>query len=128
MSSGTVRKRSVLLFLSYAIFSFTGFAQTDEKLDSLQTVLKNQKNDTSKVNTLNALSRRYLFAAGNNALSKKFAEDALALSRTLNFKMGSIHALTNLGYVSESMDNHMEAISKFRSALQIAEQTGAKFW
>ena len=67
-------KNITLLHLLIAALSQPSHAQ-QSKIDSLINVLKTQKEDTSKVNTLNASSRQ-LWQTGNYAQAKKYAGDA----------------------------------------------------
>ena len=64
-------------FLS-AVFFVSAQAQKQNKIDSLLQVLKTAKEDTSKINTLNRLSRQ-IWETGNYELAKKYADDAVQL-------------------------------------------------
>ena len=101
-------------------------------MDSLLTVLKNQKNDTSKVNTLNALSKQFL-QAKNISDAKKYAEDALSLAEKKDFKHGIANANISFGNIynlqgttSYYEGNYPEALKNYLAALKIYEKSEAK--
>ena len=50
-------RKNLILLLVTAVLTEPGHAQQNSKIDSLIRVLKTHKEDSSKVNTLNALSR-----------------------------------------------------------------------
>src|SRR6187551_267566 len=72
----------------YLLMTFSFDASTQNKtIDSLQKVLQTQKQDTNRVNTLNALSTHSL----NNKDSKKtlfYAEEAITLAIKIDFQKG----------------------------------------
>ena len=54
-------------------------------IDSLQKVVKNQKDDTSKVNTLSNLSVAFLLRGNDYKTAMLYAEQALLLSKKIKF-------------------------------------------
>jgi len=117
--------KTFLLFIFISAVHAAGMAQQDKKTDSLLNAIKNQKEDTGKVNTLNALSRRYS-ERDNYSLSNKYAEDAILLARKLNFKRGLILSYANLGLNNEAQGNYPAAMNDFLNMLKYAEETGSK--
>ena len=69
-----------LLFLSF--FSFSQLWNTD----SLLTLLNTDKEDTNKVNHLNALAISYIYKEPNKTI--EYAEQSLILAEKINFKKG----------------------------------------
>jgi tetratricopeptide (TPR) repeat protein len=100
------------------------FAQS-KKIDSLLSVLKTAKDDTSKVNTLNALSLQ-LTRKANYSESKKYADDALLLAQKLNFKKGIANAHLTMGNYYFYQESYPEALKFFLAALKMSEEIGSK--
>lgn len=95
-------------------------AQQDSKIDSFARVLKTQKDDTNKANTLNALSRQ-LWQKGRYPEAKKYADDALALAEIIKFKTGKAIALNNIGIIYAYQGNYPDALKNHRASLTINE-------
>ena len=83
--------KKLILLLTFSFISLTYFAQQNttggersRTIDSLLSVLKTAKQDTSKVNTLIALCER-LWQTGDYEQAKKQADDALSLANSLPF-------------------------------------------
>ena len=117
-------KIKFLLLLVFAI-SEPSYAQKVSKTDSLIKVLKTQKEDTSKVNTLNALSVE-LWQTSNYSEAKKYAEDALAVAEKTRFNTGKSYAYNNIGIVYSLQGNYPEALKNHTTALNISEGIGNK--
>ena len=114
-----MEKKLILQFIFVAIHAIC-FAQSARRIDSLLHVLKKQKEDTVKVNTLNALARNY-YLADNDSLCIKYAENAKSLSQKLNFKKGAAMACTNQGSSYINFENYDEAMIQFQASLKFAE-------
>ena len=114
-----------LLFIFISAVHAAGMAQQDKQTDSLLNVIKTQKEDTNRVNTLNALSRRYS-VTDNYVLSNKYAEQAISLATKLNFKRGFILSYANLGLNNEAEGNYPAAMNNFLTMLKYSEETGSK--
>lgn len=95
------------------------------KTDSLLSVLKTCNEDTSKVNTLNSLSRNYA-NIGKYELAMRYAQQAFQLSEKLNFKKGTAAALNNIGVVNWNTGNYEKALDIFSKSLKINEEIGNK--
>ena len=113
------------LLLVFAVLSELCNAQQHPIIDSLLKVLDTQKEDTSKVNTLNALSRQ-LWQTSSYSQAKKYADDALSLSEKIKFNIGKANAYNNIGIVYELQGNYPEALKNQLSALSISEGIGNK--
>ena len=120
-----MRNKTFLLFIFITVIHATGMAQQDKIADSLLNVIKTQKEDTNRVNTLNALSRRFAMKR-EYELSNKYAKDAISLAEKLNFKKGLINANSNFGLNNYFLGNYKEAIEYYRTMMKLGEETGDK--
>lgn len=75
-----------LFLLSCGIFSYPVFAQNQDRVDSLLSVLKKAGNDTNKVNDLRLLS--YEYRNKDTALSRDYALQSYRLAKKLDFNKG----------------------------------------
>ena len=125
----SVKNKTTLSFLIY-ILVFTlalpfgegwagAFAQT--KIDSLLTLIKTSKEDTNKVNTLNDIAWEYT-NTGNYPDAKKYADNALLLSKKTNFKKGEAKAYHNIGIIYYYQGNYPEALKNYFASLKINEE------
>ena len=113
-----------LNFIAFAVFSQTG--NTDSlKIDSLKIVLSKQKDDTSRINTLNdlsSLSRQTI----QYPESIQYAEQALVLAQKSNFKIGIADAYLNIGYSYSYRNNSTDGLNSIFTGIKILEQSGYK--
>ncbi len=101
-----------------------GFAQTGE-MDSLKLALSNAKEDTNKVNALNALSTN-LFVSYEYERSHQLAKEALALAKKIGDKKGEGFALANMGAYYADDNKYDIAHNYYRDALKIGNEIGNK--
>ena len=127
-----MKRTTLLMFVYGTLHSLMCLSQSDKKTDSLLMVLKTQKEDTGKVNTLNALSKQSLVTK-NISGAKKYAEDALLLAEKKRFKNGITNAYINIGntYTQQGntyyyQGNHPEALKNYLAALNIFEKNEFK--
>jgi tetratricopeptide (TPR) repeat protein len=124
-------KYAVVFLLLGAMYSIS-FAQNSYDLsiqhgiDSLGNVLKIEKDDTDKINTLNNLSHRMSFERSNYIQADSLARVALSLSTKLNFQKGTSAAYGNIGLVYYYQSNYSEALKAQSQSLDIAENIGYK--
>ena len=110
----------------FILHSFVSNGQ-NKTIDSLKKVLQTQKEDTNKVNTLIVLgtvltdSIEYDFAL-------KYADEALALSKKLNFKRGQAKAYNKIASVHQTRGNYVEARNNYLIAANISEELGDKYY
>jgi AraC-like DNA-binding protein len=114
--------RYVLLLLLLVISQLAiGQSKT---LDSLQTFLKTySKNDTVKVNALNALSNQYLWV--DYYASIKHADEALELARQLNYSKGIATANNLKGFCYWAFGDNDLAIEAAMEASSLIEREGS---
>jgi signal transduction histidine kinase len=125
-----MRKKYILLALFLIIHSAVSSAQQNKIIDSLEDVLKKQKDDTSKVKTLIALSKEIMrstiqYSKAKNIQGLKYGEDALLLAKQLNYKKGIADSYLQVGKTSFS-DNKSEAMKNFFIALKLMTEIGNK--
>ena len=77
-------------------------------VDSLQKSLLTQKEDTAKVNTLNAISFEYRYT--NTDTSLHFANLALALATKINYEMGVADANVRLSMLYATVGKYNEGV------------------
>ncbi|HEY4799015.1 MAG TPA: tetratricopeptide repeat protein [Bacteroidia bacterium] len=125
-------KKLSLLLLFVLLFSFRYSLAIQNKTDSLLQVLKGEKEDTNKVNTLNLISRQY-FDQGKYTEAMKYADNAEALSGKIKFaggstgfKKGLANAFNNKGKTFWAKGNYPEALKYHLQALKIRQETGDK--
>src|SRR5439155_17022916 len=110
-----IKNRIIFLLLLGCCYK-TFFAQTDKEIDSLLSILKSSKEDSGKVNTLNALSKR-LWRTANSPQGMKYAQDALTLAEKMHFKTGIVDAYKYIGSHYEYQGNYPEALKNDMIAL-----------
>ena len=94
-----MRRSFLLLFLIYAsIYGRSQYYVATLNIDSLKAVLPAVK-DTARINTLNLLARRTMFNTGTlpDSTTIQYIEEAMVLSRKVNYHKGIANALLNKG-------------------------------
>ncbi|HET6226943.1 MAG TPA: tetratricopeptide repeat protein [Bacteroidia bacterium] len=112
-----------VLFLSIGSVSS---AQTTPHIDSLLTVLKTEKEDTNKANTLHELCRAYLFELNDNEKVGAYGKELLALSQKLNFKKGMAYGYLNWGIVTRNAGDMQMALVYDKKSLELMKEIGNK--
>jgi signal transduction histidine kinase len=118
-------KQSFLLISVFFFFLYnTAQAQNQQYIDSLMTLLETSKEDTSKVNYLNALGWELMYR--NPDTSIIIGNQSLVLSEKLEWKKGKASSLGRLGvYHWQKADYSISLEYHFR-ALKINEEIGNK--
>jgi serine phosphatase RsbU (regulator of sigma subunit) len=97
----------------------------NRNIDSLRTVLKNENQDTNKVNSLNALTDAlWRYGAYDSGLS--YSDKALALATRLNFKRGMADACIHYGIICEDKGEPDTALRHLSWSLAINEEQNNK--
>lgn len=107
-------KHFILILIGY-----TSFAQT-VTTDSILAVLKTQKEDTAKVNTLIKLALQY--RRNNPDTSLIIAGSAKALSQKLNHPLGICSAHLSMSVAYSNLGNYNEALKSCNEAMQLCNQ------
>jgi len=96
-----------------------------KRIDSLTLVLKQQMEDTNKVNTLNELGNLKMFK-GENEQSLKHYLEALTLSKKLHYKKGIAKSILHIGTVDNHKGNFRNALNYSTQSLIISNEIGDK--
>lgn len=111
--------RILLIFLF--LFGIQTFTQSQHHLiDSLESQLVQSKTDSFKVDLLNRLADRYL--TNQPQKSRQYAEEALNISETIDYKPGKAIALNRLGEYEFRQSNYAKAVEFATASLRLAEQ------
>ncbi|MEX1001125.1 MAG: GAF domain-containing protein [Crocinitomicaceae bacterium] len=100
-------------------------AQTssEQRIDSLTTVLISLEKSTKKADVLNEIANSYPPSQYRKALT--FAQKSLALAEELNYDRGIFIASENIGHIyTHFYLNYFEASQHLSRALEIAEEKG----
>ena len=116
-------KRFTFFFSCYVILTIQCAGQAPQ-LDSLRKVLNTTKDDTSKVNTLLALSKGSLSLVPETALM--YANDANKLSSAIQFTRGRALALKSIGMVYYNQSKYPETLDYWLQSLHVFDSTGDK--
>ncbi|HTF27542.1 MAG TPA: tetratricopeptide repeat protein, partial [Flavitalea sp.] len=95
--------RNIILFF-ISMFSFTAYAEHSDNTDSLNNVLREQREDTNKVKTLFHLSRSYRFYYPDSSLA--YAQQALELAEVLDYEVGIFWSMTAICGASILVGNY----------------------
>ncbi len=109
----------------FLCLSFFSISAQNRVVDSLKQVLQTEKEDTNKVNTLNALSSK-LWAISKYDTSIICSTDARKLAEKLNFKTGLAAAFSNLGMGYYYKSEYSQALGYNFNALTIEQEIGDK--
>ncbi len=114
--------KNLLFFLSIGIllpFKYS-FAQ-NRKIDSLNTLLKIDKEDTNKVKHLIKVGDAYKIIGGYDS-TIQCSKRALLLSQQLNFKKGVANSYNNIGHIYFIQGDYSKALENLHKALKIDEE------
>ncbi|MBX2964006.1 MAG: tetratricopeptide repeat protein [Cyclobacteriaceae bacterium] len=114
--------RTSLLLALLLQLQVVALSQQVHPLDSLEAATENTNSNSHKVDLLNELSNRYL--AYQPQKSKHYAQEALELAQTINYKSGEITALNRLGEYEFRQGNYAKAVEFVTHSLKLAEKSG----
>lgn len=115
-------RKVVLLLLLVCIYPHFIFCQ-QSKIDSLEQVLKTEKEDSNKVKTLNGITGLYSHQpAQNYQKALVFADLARQLSEKVFFRRGAFTAYNNLGTIYGYFGIYEKALESFLNELKIGEK------
>jgi adenylate cyclase len=115
--------------ISYILCIWMGISSLSAQnriIDSLYQVLKNEKADTNKVNTLNLLGDK-LFRISSYDSSIVYSNHAKLLAEQLGFDKGLADAYSNMGTVISSQGNYSRGMEYTDSALVINRKIGNSY-
>ncbi|MEO6455301.1 MAG: ATP-binding protein [Ginsengibacter sp.] len=116
----------VYIVLLLVVFAANANAQKNSLyIDSLKKILLTEREDTNKVNTLNALASQFNINLDSmNAAT--YANTALLLAKKTNFKKAMANAYSSLGLACMNGGNSTEALKFYNVALTIYKKINDK--
>src|SRR5258705_2831995 len=114
------RRQCFPLFLFVFMLIETEASLAQQQIDSLQTLIKKDKEDTNKVNHLNNLCREYA-GIGSYDTALYYGSAALELSQKINFQTGAAEAYNGLAIINYQQGNYPRSLDFFLKALKIDE-------
>jgi serine phosphatase RsbU (regulator of sigma subunit) len=109
-----MKNKFPLLAFTFTFFFISSISYSqDHRIDSLRTVLKNSKEDTNKVNVLNALAVSLQKKIPEQSLD--YAQQSLKLAEDLDYKRGmsnAFHTLGSIKYYTGDYDKALEYLFK----------------
>ena len=114
-------RKLATLFVILVSFSVNPVAaQSSVVPDSLYLQLAAMPDDTQKVDLLRNLARNYLGSAPEEGA--KFAQEALDLARTMQYKKGMASALNTLGLYHLNRSELVQALGYFEECLAVSQE------
>jgi two-component system sensor histidine kinase/response regulator len=110
----------ILVVFFLMLYSCMVYPQNNT-IDSLQKVLRTQKEDTNKVNTLIEINWAFLYNRGYDSLLQ-YANTTLSLSQKINFTKGCAYAYNFIGGAYYKQNNYAEALKNFYKSLSLFEK------
>ncbi|HMG66933.1 MAG TPA: tetratricopeptide repeat protein [Chitinophagaceae bacterium] len=109
----------ITIFLNLFI-SFLSVAQSPKTVDSLEQLLKNEKEDTNRVKLLNKITYQLIDKDNNKAAAH--GNEAIDMASRLNFKSGLAEAYDNISAINYKHGNYKEAMGYTSKALSIHQE------
>lgn len=91
-----MRIKVFFIFLGILLQGSVNLLSQNTKIDSLKGLIESKTKDTIRVDVLNQISLEYL-NEGNFVMSYDYADQAVELSKELNYLEGKAYALKNIG-------------------------------
>jgi PAS domain S-box-containing protein len=115
---------SILVLLVFCHFlraesELSGTLKT--KVDSLQSVINTTTDDTTKIQSLNALGALYSLALDNES-ALQYYKQSFQLAKSVDFKKGMISSLISTGNIYSGLGDYEKALSDFFNSITISEQ------
>ena len=120
-----MRRSFLLLLLIYACnYGLSQKYVASLNIDSLKAVLTTAK-DTNRINTLNLLARRTMFNTGTlpDSTTIQHIEEAMILSREINYHKGIGNALLNKGIEASSNHHYNKSLPFLREAMPLLKES-----
>ncbi|MDP2414986.1 lipopolysaccharide assembly protein LapB [Daejeonella sp.] len=112
-------KKILLLLVAFFCLA-NSYGQTNLLKDSLTTLLKKERQDTSRALLLAALSRTYALNKPDTAIT--LALEALSLSQRIAFAKGEVASLSGIGNAYRAIGNLPKAMGAYLQALKLSEK------
>jgi len=117
--------RSIPCFVFF-VFIFSYCAAESSESDSLRNLIEKAKEDTVKVELLNALSKYYWTTASNPKGVIIFGKEAKSLSDKLHYRRGLAYAYKNIGIGYFNQGNYVEALQQYEQSIAMFDSIGDK--
>ncbi len=111
-----MRKIKIILTIAATLLALYAFPQQN-KIDSLQRLLKTAKEDTNKVKILNGLSK--YFKDSDTKKSLYYANSAYNLAKQLKYQRGIVNSYNLFGYLYAFQGDYIKSLSYFLKAKDI---------
>jgi hypothetical protein len=111
--------RYLLMLLMCVCLNTRVYAQ-NRSIDSLQALIKTDKEDTLKIIHLNELGTRYFYIS-NYTMCMQYATQALKLSLLLHYTHGISVAYNKIGIANNSIGNYPLALKNYYLALKYTD-------
>ncbi|MBI3511733.1 MAG: tetratricopeptide repeat protein [Bacteroidetes bacterium] len=116
-----MKKKSFCIFLISGFqFVFFFLPAQQRIIDSLQIIVKTEKEDTNKVKNLITLSKNFRFDDAAKALN--YSQQALSLSEKINFQEGIADSWYNFGIIYVYQKNYAKALEYTTQTIQLCEK------
>ncbi len=119
-----LRFSSLIVILIFLLLGGVNTYAQNRKIDSLFVVLKNNKEDTNKVRTLNLLSSEIRYSNPDTAII--LGTEALQLAEKLNWSFGIAISNANLGGGNYLRGNYPKALNHYLKAIELFEKLNKK--
>ncbi len=119
-------KRITFLFVCISFLLSPVYAQNKHNIDSLRSVLKTCKEDTTRANAFINLSLEYCKNKANGDSAVLYGNKALQLSQHLDFKLGIAKSYRRLGEGYKYKQNLTAAIDNYNNAVKTDKELGLK--
>ncbi len=116
--------RGTFLILLFFCISMAATAQKNT-VDSLTTLLDNEKTDTAKVKLMRQLSR--LVSGSDPGLALVYSQRALNLATTANYAEGQSKSLGDMAYIYNTMGNYPKALELNLRKLKLDEKGNSPY-
>ena len=115
-------KKTIYTFIFLSIlFIYSNIAAQNKRIDSLLNLIRIDKEDTNKVNHLNALSRMLVSSKPDTAMILCNQALDIATKQSPEWKKGIANSLGNLGIFNAMKGNNTNALDYYLKALKIDE-------
>ena len=118
--------RKHFLFLIIMLCKITIAVAQTPHIDSLLAALKTMKEDTSKINLLNDITRAYIYEVNDVEQLQHYTEQQLKLAEKLNSKKGFAFGYMNMAIIYVSRSDYRIALDYNQKSLKLMQEIGNK--
>jgi serine phosphatase RsbU (regulator of sigma subunit) len=126
-ASSIAKRRFISFLILYCLIaSFQISSAQTRSIDSLLTLLKTTKKDTSKVKIYAALCRYYMTELNDMDKVMEYGTKLYLISKPIAYKKGLAHGTFYLGLSHWTKGNYEPALANFRSAMVLFHELNMK--